>query len=295
MSKDQGWQGMSGFLRTIKPLIEKSPFLASLYRHWRDERELHRQPSSHQLGFQFVGNPLMESGQFEPVETALIGRLMAHVPAVINIGANIGYYCCLALQQGKPVVAFEPMPTNQRYLLRNVVSNGWGDQFECFPMALSSSKGVIEIFGGGTGASLVKGWAGQHFSTLVPMSTLDSVLGARFENEGPLVIVDIEGAEFGMLQGASLLLKAQVKPIWFVEISVAEHQPEGVDVNPHLLATFEQFWQCGYEALTAEPQSRRVSREEVTRIEATGVDTLGVHNFVFVDPARSTVLFPSLA
>lgn len=281
---------MSGLLKTIKPLIEKSPFLSSLYRQWRDERELHRQPDSDLLGFRFVGNPLMETGQFEPVETALMQRLFPHATAVINIGANIGYYCCLALQQGKSVVAFEPMPTNLRYLLRNVFANGWADTFECFPMALSSHRGLIEIWGGGTGASLVKGWAGQTFSTLVPVSTLDTVLGDRFVQEGPLIIVDIEGAEFHMLQGATRLLAAPVKPIWFVEISVAEHQPAGVDINPHLLDTFDIFWQHGYEALTAQAQPRLVRREEIAKIVQTRADTLGVHNFIFIDPQRSAAV-----
>jgi FkbM family methyltransferase len=274
---------MPNIVKFFRPVIAKSFFLSSLYRNWRDERELCKEPIITPLGFRFNGNRAMANGSFEPVETALIQKFFPLVSVVINIGANIGYYCCLALSEGKHVVAFEPMPINQKYLLRNVRSNEWSNSFECYPIALSDKVGLADIFGGGTGASLIKGWAGQNYSTIVPVSTLDIVLGHRFVIDQTLIIVDIEGAEYGMLKGASRLLDAECRPIWFIEISIAEHQPCGVDINPNLMETFGLFFNKGYVAFTADKKPRLISIEEIREIAETKVDTLKTHNFIFVE------------
>ena len=58
---------------------------------------------------------------------------------------------------GKKVIAFEPDYTNQQILLQNVHANKWGDNFTLYPLALSNKVGIRKIYGGGTGASLIKG------------------------------------------------------------------------------------------------------------------------------------------
>ena len=137
------------------------------------------------MGFKMMGNPGMQNGAFEPAETKIVQNILSHVSVVINIGANIGYYCCIALERGKHVVAFEPLPLNLQFLLRNIKANHWESQIEIVPLALSNKVGLLEVYGGGTGASLVKGWAGipETHMTLVPSSTLDNVLGSRFKGE----------------------------------------------------------------------------------------------------------------
>lgn len=143
----------------------------------------------------------------------------------------------------------------------------------------------MEIYGGGTGASLVKGWSGIpiSYATLVPMSTLDFVLGNRFWGERCLVLVDIEGAERWMLEGASNFLRRIPKPIWMMEITVNEHQPHGIAINPNLWVTFETFWNAGYEAWTANDSCRMVCRQEVESMASGGTDSLGTRNFLFIE------------
>ncbi len=157
-----------------------------------------QQPQKTNLGFRFNGNHLMEQGQFELNETRIISELVQNVDVVINVGANIGYYSCLALQAGKSLVAFEPIPENLHFLLRNIKANGWESRAEIFPMALSNHTGILEIYGGGTGASLIEGWAQQSSidARLVPITTLDKLLGGKFShNKKILLIIDIKGAE----------------------------------------------------------------------------------------------------
>ena len=47
--------------------------------------------------------------------------------------------------------------------------------------------------------------------------------------------MDIEGAEKYMLEGGQKLLDLKLKPIWLIEISINEHQPKGVTINPDLV------------------------------------------------------------
>ncbi|MCC6509564.1 MAG: FkbM family methyltransferase [Pirellulaceae bacterium] len=255
----------------------------STLRFYRHERRQSQSPRTTPLGFRLMGSQAMEDGTFEPEETAIFQRCIADCDVLINVGANVGYYCCLALQAGKHVVAYEPMPGNQRLLYKNIWANDWQDRIEIFPVALSDQPGVLKIYGGGTGASLISGWAGAQDYSLVPASTLDLTLHDRFGRQRLFLLVDIEGAELSMLRGAQNLLARQPKPTWLVEIAVSEHQPAGVALNPNLLATFDLFWQAGYQAWTAQSKSRLVTRDEVEAIAASGHDTLGTHNFLFIE------------
>ena len=276
-------------IQSIKPLVERFPSIYMAYMQVRDTKALGKLPQLTKQGFKFNGNEHMENGSFEPIETNLVKKLFPKVDYVVNIGANIGYYVCQALHSNKKVFAFEPIETNLKYLLRNIKANNWQDNCEIFPVALSNKANIIEIYGGGTGASLIKGWAGtpEKFSTLVPCLTLNDVLGDRLKGNNVLVIADIEGAENMMLEGATKLLDMNPKPIWLVEITGKEHQPKGTKINPFLLETFEKFWDRGYESITADHRLRKISKEEILKIIETQVDSLETHNFLFYEKNKN--------
>ncbi len=225
----------------------------------------------------------MENGTFEPEETRIVTEFLKRTDILVNIGANIGYYACLALKAENKVIAFEPLPSNVRLLLTNISANDWASQAEVFPLALGQSPGIVKIFGGGTGASLIHGWAStsESYFTLVPCSTAEIMVGERLKGQRSLIIVDIEGAELYMLKGANNLLYSDPRPTWIVEISVGEHQPAGVAINPRLLETFQIFWAAGYEARTADRERRLVTRSEIELITETRIDTVRTHNFIF--------------
>lgn len=271
-------------MKLMRPVVERFPIATMVYRYVRDNKRTLEAPKEIPLGFKLIGNVAMESGKFEVVETEIFKKILNKVDVVINVGANIGYYCCIALQQKKHVVAFEPIATNLRYLCKNMKANGWESEIEIFPLALSNKPGIIEIYGGGTAASLVKGWAGipEQYAELVPVASLDDVLGSRFDGARCFFLVDIEGAEKMMLEGASRTLSWSPKPVWMVEISVSEHQPYGITINPQLLSTFRIFWEQGYEAWTVDENPRLVLPDEIERIALTGEDTLRTHNFLFL-------------
>lgn len=268
--------------RKIRSIIDRVPILGMAYRTWRDSRSLGREPVLTPLGFYFVGHPDMEQGQYETAEVKIVRRHLSSAEVFINVGANIGYYCCIARKEGKEVIAVEPIDLNLRYLYLNLKANGWED-IEVIPVAVSNRVGLTEIHGWGTGASLIHGWAGtpKGFSRTVPVSTLDIILGNRLVGRRCVFLVDVEGVERQVIEGAMKQLTLHPKPTWIVEISVTEHQPGGIAINPNLLATFELFWRNGYQASTVEEHPRVVSREEVISIIGTQKSTFDTHNFLF--------------
>ncbi len=280
---------MRTILDLLRPIAERFPRLLMAYRLAKARWPLFDEPVATPLGFRLIGNASMERGEFEAREAELIRALLEDADMFINVGANIGYYCCMAASLGRPVLAFEPVAVNLQYLLKNVEANGWDHLVTVVPMALGDRRGVARIYGEGTGASLVRGWAKgpEDYPTLVVTSTLDAEAGSLAAGKKCLIVADIEGAERGMLDGARGLLGSSPKPVWIVEISVGEHQPKGISMNPDLLRTFEIFWAQGYEAWTTTRPYRPVTPEEVRQVVATGTDTLRTHNFLFVEGGRA--------
>lgn len=275
----------NSIIKTAKPIVEKFPRLAAAYRTVRDSSFVVEEPKVTPFGFKFSGHKSMMLGQHEPEEVEIVKKYLSHTDAFINIGANQGYYCCIALQEKKKTIAFEPIDSNLKYLYANMKANGWENDVEIFPIALSDKSGLIEIYGGGTGASLIAGWAGtpKKDCRLVPVSRLDDVLGERLTGQRSFFLVDIEGAEIFMLEGAKKQLCMNPKPIWMMEISISEHQPEGTKINPHLMQTFQMFWQHGYEARTADKAFKKVSKDIILKIcEGDNSITLP-HNFLFME------------
>lgn len=237
--------------RSIRRQIDRVPALSALVRGVRELSDRRSPPRPTPWGFKLSGHDLMASGAFEPSETEVVRRLLGQVDVLVNVGANVGYYCCHALSLGKSVIAVEPMPRNVHFLLRNLRDNGWADRAEVFPVAAGPKSDVLPMFGGGTGASLVRGWAGvaEHHRTLVPMVSLDRILGGSLAGRRALILVDVEGAEYPMLLGASATLSRSPRPIWMIEISKTEHRPADAPVNPDYERTFELMARHGYRSV----------------------------------------------
>ncbi len=266
----------------LRKALESSPNTANFVRSFRDQLDRYDKPIKTPWGFTLAGHENMAKGDFEPEETRLIQLLLQEVDVLVNVGANVGYYCCHALSLGKRVIAVEPIARNVHYLLKNIQDNGWASQAEIYPVALSTSTDIMTIWGGGTGASLVKGWASipESYVTQVPVLTLDRLLGSTLEGHRALILVDVEGAEHMLLQGATATLDHQPRPIWMMEVSTTEHQPVGVSINPSFRKTFELFFRHGYQAFTADKKVQPISSDLIAQIESEQLQ-LSTHNFIF--------------
>lgn len=266
----------------IRSLVERFPNIAAIYRNVRDQLEFLKKPTETPWNFKFSGNLAMAQGIFEPAETAIVREILGEVDVVVNVGANVGYYCCHALSMEKQVIAFEPVPRNVRFLCQNIKINDWKTNIEIFPIALSNQIGLVEIYGGDTGASVVKGWAGisEHYVTTVPSSTMDIVLGERLKGKKVLVLVDVEGAEKMVLEGATKMLTNEPKPIWLVEITTREHQLSSSNINPNFKETFQFFFQNGYQAFMVDQNIEMITAEQVA-LASKGSLKIETYNFLF--------------
>ena len=198
-------------------------------------------------GFKFKGPDFLNYKNFELSEQKFVNSQLHAFGAVINIGANIGFYTCLALHFGKSVLAFEPLPSNFQSLLENISANGWQTHCRAYQCALGVGTNIVEMFGEGTGASLVQGWAGgSKIVTRVPQFSLNDF--SELITEPSLFVVDVEGSEQSLLMGATKILQQELNHTWLIEISINEHQPVGITINPHLESTFALFNSFGYNA-----------------------------------------------
>jgi len=282
---------MRSLVQIIKPLARKIYTVVELYGNKqntkknteRDAKKLAREVSYRKaLGFKFNGSDSMERGEFEHDESKIFDAMINHFDLFVNIGANTGYYTLKALYRGKNVLAFEPNELNIKIMLKNMQANIFSADVHLLPIALSNTVGVLRMYGRGTGASLINGWAGQKDYSLVPVNKFDNVASSFVKGKKCLVFIDVEGAELNCLKGGTSLLSSSDDNVLLVEISTIEHQPEGIAINPNLTETFELFFENGYVAYTADSLLREVKIEEVRSVVRGDTDSFGTHNFLFL-------------
>ena len=273
---------MTGLLQALRGRLRRNPLAALLYHRLRESLSGLAGASATPYGFRLAGNAAMQAGGFEPQEVELVRGLLAERDLLVDVGANIGLYTCLARSLGRRAIAVEPHPANLRLLRANLQSNGWSDT-EVVEAGLADKIGEAELLGSNTGASLISGWAGAPRGTLlrhrIRLDTLDAVLGDRFAGERLLVKIDIEGAEHACLRGAARTLARQPTPVWLVELCFTENFPGGK--NPNFVASFDLFFDRGYRAFTANAERRAVSRSDVLRWASAGRSESGVYNYLF--------------
>lgn len=263
-----------------KVLDSNFPAVARRLRARRDARMWRDQPAIDTgLGFSLKGEQGIVASRDEEGETAAMRDLLNHADVMIDVGANVGFFTCLAATMGKHVLAIEPSAHNLRNLYANVRDNDLSG-VEIFPVALSDHPGIMDLFGAGQGASLIRGWGGikATHSAPTPINTLDNLLAGRFQDKRLVVKVDVEGAELSVLRGAEATLTRSPRPSWLVEIGLTENF--GGAVNPHFAEIFETFWQHGYTCHNIAA-NQRVEPEDVRRWLATGKQDFGFINYVF--------------
>ena len=206
---------------------------------------------------------------------------MADADLLVNVGAHVGYYCCHALSMGKRALAIEPNPDNLHDLVRNISMNGWSRRAEIFPVAVGEHSDVLNMWGSGTAASVLPGWAGNKRDnpTRVPVLPLDRIVMDAIGGQKTLFVVDVEGAEHLVLRGAERCLGASPRPTWMVEIMDTIHRPEDEPRNPNLVEVFRAFFDRGYQCTTADERAEVIDLDRIHR--AASGQPLPHHNFLF--------------
>jgi len=278
-------------LKTFPPLAKLDWQLYLLKDFWATKIWTRTKITSTPFGFNLTTRihpayELMRTGKFEPDETRIFLKILGATDVFVDVGANLGYYCCLALQKNKAVIALEPQAQNLDCLYQNLISNGWHDNVEIYPIALSSKPGLLTLFGAsGPSASLIQNWAGYspRIKQTVPANTLDNVLDGRLSGKRLTIKIDVEGAEFQVLEGALATISRLPRPIWMIEVCFKEYHPDGI--NPDYRRIFDLFWDKGYQCHAADIDFTIIRPEDVGRWVATGVRGVRTFNYVFVDRA----------
>ena len=168
--------------------------------------------------------PGLVGGYYEKIELDVFGQLATVSQTIIDVGGNVGIYCCLAARQApatSKIVTFEPVPENVRYLRRNLDENGQTARVAVEQQAVGVTSGSIELY-------LLEGSTCKHSAAAqnalnsttfitVPAVSLDAYSRRQLQDrQVELLKVDVEGYEGAVLRGARKVLQED-KPTLFIE------------------------------------------------------------------------------
>jgi len=150
-------------------------------------------------------------------ETLKAVNLLKEGDVFVDIGSNIGLFSILAsnfVETSGKVICFEPSYREYRRLLFNIEKN------QCFNIVAfnagiskESQIGEFAVAVGHTGLNkIASGIAVPHHVLSVPLFSLDTLWSELYgETVIDLVKIDVEGAEFWVLEGMhQLLLRKQI-------------------------------------------------------------------------------------
>jgi len=160
-------------------------------------------------------------------------------PAIIDIGANAGYFSLFAFCRfpGARVFSFEPIPANFRLLERNRNLNP-GRQWSCVQKAVAGKAGELVLaFDAGddftTSATLIDGGSGQKDRISVSAVTLPEIFAGNGLERCDLLKMDCEGAEYDILYGCPPEVLGRIE-----RIALEVHGGAGADRNIDALEAF---------------------------------------------------------
>jgi len=162
---------------------------------------------------------------YETATIELIRRVLRRDDVVFDVGANIGWYTvnmASAVPHGT-CHAFEPMPPTMERLRANCELNGIGANVRFNQVALGYEQGEVTLhsfdsLGHGHNSLSTRGRT-DFTSWAVPMTTLDCYITESGIDRVDLVKMDVEGAEMGVMQGASQLFALDLPPAWIIELN----------------------------------------------------------------------------
>lgn len=165
-----------------------------------------------------ISHKLIIEKEYEPTTTEFIRQYMKKGMAVVDVGANIGYYTVMAgmmVGEAGHVVAFEPEENNYKELINNISLNKLKN-VTAYPVAISDRNGQAVFY-------IDKRESGAHSlilcrdfgkKTMVNTIMLDSVV-----DKPDLIKIDTEGNEIAVLNGAKNILRFG-SPVLVIEVWV---------------------------------------------------------------------------
>lgn len=221
-------------LHAIKSRRQRSPLVRALYvvvlRLWKLARRLPFSQrvcvtlpvAGHRLRVRLFSydDLLVASPDYEVVLNQWLPPVGG---VVVDSGAFIGRHTLQYARAVGPagrVVAVEPFGENFRLLESNVRRNGY-DQVTPVCCALGAANGEVTLFferESSTATTLRPQSASAPRTTIVPLRTLDTVLGELDITRVDMLKIDVEGAELSVLRGAERTLRASPAAVLIIEM-----------------------------------------------------------------------------
>jgi FkbM family methyltransferase len=161
---------------------------------------------------------------YEPEVTAWLSDAARPGMVAYDVGAHVGIH---ALYLGKLlgraglVLAFEPWPENFRRLRRNIAYNpALAARVVPIHKAVGLREGTARFTEGSTDGTHHLAGLDEASAMEVPVTTLDSVWDESGRSPD-LIVIDVEGAELEVLEGAQRLL-AKCRP----KLAMEHHGPQ---------------------------------------------------------------------
>ena len=140
-----------------------------------------------------------------------------------DVGANVGIYALQFCRWSAPtggVVAFEPNPAAREILKRHISMNRFEDRVQIVGAAVGSSEDCATFFAAGADGMSRLGapnpaLINQSHSFSVPVYTLDNFVRTN-HNVPDVVLIDVEGFELSVLEGAREIMKSRRNTTHFV-------------------------------------------------------------------------------
>lgn len=145
-------------------------------------------------------------GTYESEGVELLRTLIHRDSIVYDLGANIGYFTLLFNKYSNKVYSFEPIPANLDLIKLHISANAI-DNVEVFPYAITAKDNVLEFPLIENHSAFTYKRESKNFSLdrrmlKVEGRSLDSLIHERNLLPPTLIKIDVEGAEFDVLQGA---------------------------------------------------------------------------------------------
>lgn len=226
-------------------------------------------------------NTLVNHGNHEDDDARFLLAAAKGAECIFDIGANAGYYALHFAKQFAPIKkvhAFEPVPHTYQTLTQNIAINKLGPSIVANNLALGQKNGKVKFFipafSGSCAASMKKLHPGEdNIEVSTAMTTLDEYCDSHQVTQIDLMKIDVEGAEFFVLQGGIKTLE-RCKPTLFIEILRKWSRQFGIEPNQTIRFLLELGYQCW-----AVEAGQLVSFESMTE------DTPQT-NFFFTHPSR---------
>jgi FkbM family methyltransferase len=221
-------------------------------------------------GDQYV-SPAIATGDYESIETAFVKRYVRPGMAVIDGGANLGWFTThLALLVGGKgrVDAFEPRSDLMDLLNKTVAENGLTNvTTHNFALASQNADGQViwsvhDVNPGGTNLVpsdfVAPGITGQP----IAVRTLDTCISHRVD----FIKIDVEGSELLVFKGAQRIL-AQDRPLILVEINPSNLMRTSGVSAAEFGGYVENWGYCLYGLAADGSCENQVSNSELSAIQ----------------------------